>query len=448
MLPRSLRLDIAPVFAPLLYPHRYKGAWGGRGSGKSHHFAEQAVTKNIQPGTRGVCIREVQNTLKESVKELIETKIRQFELGSIMHPYESEIRTPGDGVIIFRGMQSMNAEQIKSLEGFDWAWIEEGQTLSHHSWKTLRPTLRKEGSEILASWNPRNRTDAIDQWFRKKPIHPDAVSAMANWRDNPHLTKILYDEMCFDFEKDSEEAEHIWEGAYGVDKGAILAKWVDRAHRQGRIHDRVRFDPKGAPIEISSDIGFRDTASWWFWQRKPGGFSLLFHIGDSGLDADEWIVELSKILDARDYPLGKIWLPHDARAQTFQSRHSAVERFLKHFGAMRVGIVEMTSKADRINAARTIIRKCEIHETACAEGIDGLNAWAFKYDQEKQTYSREPDHNWASHPADAFSYGCQVMETQPPPPPAEKSIKWWHQQTAAELFALDAPVADGETGGV
>lgn len=431
---QTLKVEVAPVFAPLLAPKRYKGAHGGRGSGKSHFFAEQLVLKSYRERTRAVCVREVQKDLKDSARQTVIDKIQKFGLGHEFGILDHEIRTPGDGLIIFRGMQSYNAESIKSLEGYDVAWVEEAQTLSDYSWDMLRPTIRKSQSEIWCSWNPRLRTDAIDKFFRKTP-HPDSVCVQANWRDNPWFPDVLFKEMRHDKFSDPEMAEHVWEGAYGIDQGAILARWVERAERAGRLNT-CKFDPNGLPIEITSDIGFRDTASWWIWQRHIGGYSLLAYHGDSGMDAGEWIDYWKADIEKRGWPLGKIWLPHDAKVKTFQSRESVIEQFLKAFGVGKCDIVPQSSKADRINAARTVINRCEFNASECEKGLDGLRAWVFEWNPDTQAFSREPLHNWASHPSDAFSYGCQVMQDAPAPVPDGKRTKWPEQQTAAEVFKL------------
>lgn len=73
----------------------------------------------MQPGTRGVCIREVQKSLKESAKRLIEDKIQEHQLGREFGVLEAQINTPGGGIIVFQGMQDHTSESIKSLEGFD-----------------------------------------------------------------------------------------------------------------------------------------------------------------------------------------------------------------------------------------------------------------------------------------------------------------------------------------
>jgi len=195
-----LKIPTARIFEPLLAPARYKGIHGGRGSGKSHFFGELLVeTCQAERGTSAVCIREAQKTLAQSLKRLIESKIAGLGLGHQFKVFSDKIATPGDGVLIFRGMQDHTADSIKSLEGFRIAWIDEAQSLSARSLSLLRPTIRAANSELWASWNPRRRSDAIDDFFRSKK--PDgAVIVNANWRDNPWFPAVLEQELRADFQ--------------------------------------------------------------------------------------------------------------------------------------------------------------------------------------------------------------------------------------------------------
>jgi len=148
----ALNLEAARVFKPLLGDHRYKGAWGGRGSGKSHFFANQAIAACIRNrGMRVVCVREIQRSLKESAKRLIEDKLAEHGLGEAhgFKVFREVIETPGGGIITFQGMSDHTAESIKSLEGFRLAWCEEAQSLSARSLALLRPV---KGAVVGLQW--------------------------------------------------------------------------------------------------------------------------------------------------------------------------------------------------------------------------------------------------------------------------------------------------------
>lgn len=194
--------------------------------------------------------------------------------------------------------------------------------------------------------------------------------------------------------------------------GAILGRYVEAADKEGRLCE-VAYDPQ-FPVEISSDIGFRDTATFWFWQPRPDGYALIDYDEDTGLDAEDWIERLK----AKPYTYGTIWLPHDAVAKTFATKRSVTEQFQAARFADRVNVVPNLSKADRINAARIVIPNCRFDRVKCKAGLDGLRSWSYEYNDETKTYSKEPKHDWASHPGDGYSYGAVVMrERQIPKPP-------------------------------
>jgi phage terminase large subunit len=223
-----LDIPTARVFVPLLKPARYKGAHGGRGSGKSHFFGGSLIERAVcQRGLRAVCIREVQKSLDESVKRLLEDKIAAMGVGSMFKPQESKIRTPGGGQIIFQGMQDHTAESIKSLEGYDIAWVEEAQALSKRSLQLLRPTIRKPGSELWFSWNPESQEDPVDVLLRGPHCPEDAIVVEANWRDNPWFTAELEEERARDQVAEDDDYGHVWEGEYlTISEARIFRKRV------------------------------------------------------------------------------------------------------------------------------------------------------------------------------------------------------------------------------
>ena len=223
----ELRIQTPEAFAPLLVPSRYKGAWGGRGSGKSHFFAELLVEQSIMRRVDAVCIREVQRTLNQSVKKLIEGKIEALNVGEYFEVQDKRIKSRNGGTTIFEGMQNHTADSIKSLEGFDVAWVEEAQSLSQRSLDLLRPTIRKPNSELWFSWNPSLETDPVDALLRGENPPPDAVVIKANYRDNPWLPDVLKSELEYDQRRDPDKFAHVWLGEYQRNSEArVFRNWT------------------------------------------------------------------------------------------------------------------------------------------------------------------------------------------------------------------------------
>ena len=257
----DLSIEVAEVFQPLLKPSRYKGAHGGRGSGKSHFFAGMAVVLCLQsPGSRIVCAREVQRALRDSVKLLVEDKIKEYKLENQFKLMYDHIRTPGGGVIVFQGMQDHTAESIKSLEGFDVAYLEEAHTITKRSLELLRPTIRKPGSQIWASWNPRLATDPIDVLLRGETPPPNTTVVESNWKDNPWFPDSLEDERSFDEITNPVRYGHIWDGEYEPqvvgalwDREMIIAGRVDAPPPLKRVV--IGVDPPTSSEEHADECG-------------------------------------------------------------------------------------------------------------------------------------------------------------------------------------------------
>lgn len=203
----------------------------------------------MNPDFKIVCIREIQKSLKFSAYSLIVAKIHAMGLTHMFNILLNEIRRIGGaGVCIFQGMQDHTADSIKSLEGFNIAWVEEAQSLSAKSLKMLRPTIRAPGSEIWFTWNPDQPEDAVDKFLRQFGDGDDeAVTVHVNYYDNPWLTEALRREMEWDKANSPEDFDHVWLGAYNTRSEA-------RVFRNWRIED---CEPApGEHLYYGSDWGF------------------------------------------------------------------------------------------------------------------------------------------------------------------------------------------------
>lgn len=286
------------------------------------------------------------------------------------------------------------------------------------SWAYLRPILAENNGWAIFNGSPRGRNHAWRSYLGAKKEPESFAQILPVSNTNVFTLEQLAKERRELINDYGEEyGQSLYEQEYdcsfeAANIGAILGRALVRAEAEGRISDEVIFDSEGSAIEISCDIGRRDATSVWFWQPCVGGFRIVDYDKDSGLDADEWCVRINERLGERK--LGRVWLPHDAKNKTFSAKHTAVEIFMSRFGPQRVGLTPDASKTDRINAARRVITRCKFNRTLCERGLDGLAAWSYVYDEERKEFSKEPDHNWASHDGDGFSYGALIMEEKEP----------------------------------
>lgn len=415
----TLRIETAEVFEPLLAPARYKGAWGGRGSGKSHFFAEMGVEDalaapgEIGEGLRMVCIREVQKDLTQSSKALIERKLQGFKLGEVQgfKIFKDVIVTPRDGIIIFKGMQDYTADSIKSLEGFHRAWWEEAQTASATSLSMLRPTLRVPGSQLWFSWNPRRKTDAVDAMLRGMALPTGSAVVKANWRDNPKFPATLEQERQDCLRLSPEQYDHIWEGGYAsVLEGAYFARSLAQARAEGRI-GAVAADPLltlRAFVDIGGTGARADAFVIWIAQFVGSEIRVLDYyeaVGQPLAAHLHWMRE-RKYTPARC----SFWLPHDGDTndKVFDVSYASALREADY----DVTVVPNQGKGaakQRIEAARRLFPSIRFNEATTQPGIDALG-WYHEKRDEARNVGLGPEHDWASHGADAFGLMCVAYE--------------------------------------
>lgn len=401
-----LKIKTAEVFEPLLHPARYKGAWGGRGSGKSHFFAEKLIDDALyEKGLLSVCIREIQKSLKESAHRLLTSKLNQLRLGEKdgFKVFNEKIQTPGDGVIVFQGMQDHTADSIKSLEGYNRAWVEEAQTLSRTSLTLLRPTIRAPQSELWFSWNPRRKADPVDIMFRQGEMPTGAVCVRANWSDNPWFPAELEQEQLDCLRDEPDQYNHIWEGGYiTVASGAYYAKHLTQARMDKRI-GRINADPL-LTIRLFCDIGGTgakaDAFTMWAVQFSGQYIILLdyYEVVGQPLSAHlAWMRE-------RGYTPARaqIWLPHDGDTQDRVYDVSYRSAFAE--AGYEVTVIPNQGKgaaSARIEACRRLFPRMYFNEPDVKGGLEALG-WYHEKKDEVRNIGLGPEHDFASHGADAF----------------------------------------------
>ena len=384
----------------LFQPHRYKVAYGGRGSGKSWGFARALLLQASNKPLRILCAREIQRSIRQSVHQLLTDQIQALGLGPFYEVLESEIRGINGSLFSFTGLANNTVESIKSFEGVQIVWCEEAQTISRKSWDILIPTIRKPDSEIWVSFNPNIDTDNTYQRFVVEPPE-NAKVVKVNWQDNPWFPQVLEDERQHSLKTNPDYA-NIWEGdcKAAVD-GAIYSNEIREAQEGNRI-TTVPYDPM-MKVHVVMDLGWNDSMSVILCQKGISDLRIIGYIEDDHRTLDSYSAQLKNL----SYNWGTMFLPHDGQSKDFKHGISAEEIMKKLGWDIRIvpkADIESGIKLARMNFHRIYFDKSAQRLVECLKN----------YRRSINSATNEPGaplHDEYSHGADAFRYLCTSIES-------------------------------------
>jgi phage terminase large subunit len=388
-LKRLLDIPVPAVFEPLLAPARYKGIYGGRGSGKSHFFADRLIDDSIaNPGLRTVCIREYQVSLEQSVKRLLEDKISEHKVSNQFRILNTHIETPGGGIIIFQGMQAHTAESIKSLEGYHRAWVEEAQNFSARSLKLLRPTIREKDSEIWFSWNPAKVTDPVDNFLRPTPP-PDAIVVKANYQDNPFFPDVLRKEMEWDRRRDPDKYQHVWLGGY-----------------EERSEARVFKNWKELEFETPANAAFMYGADWGY-SVDPSVLIRCYVVGRT-LYIDREVYKIGVEIDHLPELFDKVPGSRASRITADSARPETISYLQRHgFPKLEPAV----KGKDSVKEGVIFLQNFDIVvHPRCTHTIDELSSYSYKVDKRTEEIVTPPTlEDKKNHVIDSLRYAVERL---------------------------------------
>ena len=379
----------------LFTPSRYKVAYGGRGSAKSWSVARALLLQATTQPLRVLCTREVQKSIKQSVHKLLADQIQALGLGHFFEILETEIRGKNGSEFSFAGLASHTIDSIKSFEGCDRVWVEEGQAVSKRSWDVLIPTIRKPGSEVWITFNPELETDETYQRFVVTPP-PGAIVAQVNYSDNPWFPAELEAERLHCKQTDPKGYDNIWEGkCKPAVAGAIYYDEVANAEAAGRICN-VPYDPM-LKVHVVFDLGWNDAMAISLVQKNASEMRVIEYIEDSHKTLDHY----SSMLKEKRLNWGKVYLPHDGRNKDFKTGKSA-EEIMQALG-WGVAITPNMSIEDGIRMTRMVFPRLYFDKQKC----DRLIQCAKRYRRSINQQTNEPGaplHDEWSHGADNLRY--------------------------------------------
>lgn len=424
----ELPKKLIPVFDG---PADVRGAYGGRGSGKTRSFATMAAVKGYQLGMEGnsgiiLCARQFMNSLEDSSLEEVKRAILDYPFLASYYEVGDKYIKSKDGRIsfAFAGLDR-NIASIKSKGRLLLVWVDEAEPVTHAAWTTLEPTLREEGdgwcAELWVTWNPKRKTAAVEERFRQSD-DPLIRMTSLNWQDNPKFPAKLERQRLRDKQERPDQYDHVWGGDYEtVMEGAYFAASITQAREDGRI-GFVPADPL-MTVRLFADIGGTgakaDSFVFWVAQFVGREIRVLDHYEAQGQPLAAHLDWLRKSGYTPDK--AQIWLPHDG-AQHERMTDASYESALEAAG-YAVTVVPNQGRGaatQRVEAVRRVFPAVWVNEQKCQAGLDALGAYHEKRD-EKRGIGLGPEHDWSSHSSDAFGLMCISYEA---PRQKAKPIKY------------------------
>ena len=382
---------------------RWRCCYGGRGSGKTRSLALMTAVRGMELAKAGksgiiLCAREFMNSLADSSFEEIKQAILSNDyLAAFYDIGQNYIRTK-DGRInyAFAGLRR-NLDSLKGRGFIHICWIDEAETVSETAYQKLIPTVREEDSEIWVSWNPESKLSATHKRFRENTPE-DCKIVEINFKDNPWFPRVLNQERLEDKRKRPDSYGWIWLGEFlTYHDGAYYNLELMHARDEGRI-GVVKYDPR-LPVVTAWDLGFGDSTAIVFAQFHGAETRIIDFYENSGVGLDHY----ARVLQDKGYRYDQHILPHDVRVHDLGSGKSRYEVLLS-LGVNPITIAPQLQVDDGIQAVRSMLPSCWFDAENCDHLVEALRAYHREYDDQRLTWKGRPEHDWSSHPADAFRY--------------------------------------------
>lgn len=395
----NLTVALTPEFDEFLQPHRYKCAYGGRGSGKSWTIARLLVLKAYAEPVRILCSREIQKSIQDSVLQLLADQIDMLGLSDFFEVQKTQILGVNGSRFLFEGLRS-NITKIKSMEGINIVWAEEAESITKSSWDTLIPTIRTPGSEIWISFNPYDELDETYQRFVVAPP-PDCYTVKVNYLQNPWFPPELLKEAEYLKAQDVELYKHIWLGECLSNKeGAYWAQQLKQLDEQGHITS-VNIEAQ-LPVNTYWDLGVSDSTAIWFVQSFQNEIRVVDYYENHSQGLNHYIDYLQDWRAKNQCSYGQHFAPHDIRVREMTTGKSRLEVARKM--GINFQVVPNMPIQDGIQAARNILPRCWFDLDRCKHGLRALRNYRREWDEVKNVFKKQPLHDWSSHGADSFRY--------------------------------------------
>ena len=412
-----VQLDYLPraPFAPLHYrTQRWAGLVCHRRAGKTVACVNEIVARSIHTPKKNARYAYIAPFYRQA-KDVAWVYLKEAVQGIAVKVRESDLRVelPNGAWITLYGADNPNALRGLYLDG---VVLDEYGDCRPSLWaEVILPTLTDRKGWAIFIGTPKGKNHFYKIMMRAK--------AEAKWyhmilkaSDSGIIDQEELDEMRSQMTADqyAQELECSFEAAV---VGTYYADMIKIMEDNFSISPDVGIYDPNLPVSVSSDIGYTDSTALWFWQVTEAGPEMIDYYENDGKKLQHY----ADLLESKPYDYDKIYLPHDAKAATFQTGRSTIEQFIDL--GFPAKMVPKLAVQHGIEAARFMLPKIKINSVKCEQGVEALRAYRRSFNEITQAFGKVPFHDWSSNGADSFRYFSLVSKEALPENPKERNLQ-------------------------
>jgi len=391
-----MQINIPDKLIPLFTSKaRFNVVLGGRASSKSHSVARLLILKALKEKCLILCTRHIQKSIAASSYSLLVKIIHEYELNQYFTIVENEIRCNRTGAkFIFMGLWS-NLDNVRSLEGLNYIWLEEAAAIVPEAWRILIPTLRAEGSQFYITFNPESVDDEVYKMFILNQ-REDSLVIKINYDENPFLTDTIRKEIEYMRIKDPDLFDWVYGGNIrAMTEATILHNIV--------IHD-FEID-NSRQMFYGADWGHIDPTVLTQCYIYDNELFICREFYKTHLDPEQLKQEFLKI----EWIFGKNIIADSARPEIIKMLN-ATGRFM--FTGARKNIGQRQKEGNfKFSMAMFLkqFNKIHIHSTNCVNAAREFSKWSFVTDKNENILEIIEDK--MDHTCDSVIYSLERPAT-------------------------------------
>lgn len=275
-------------------------------------------------------------------------------------------------------------------------------------WNFLEPMLLENKGWAIFNTTPRGDNHAKDMYeaFKSNPAYYTSILTV---NDTGVVGRAQIDKLRAEGWPEELIQQEFYCSFEGAVHGAYYGDLLNELEKQGHI-TAVPYD--GATlVHTFWDLGLADMTSIWFVQFAGKEIRVIDYYEDHNKRVSDYA---DVLLNVKQYKYGSHNIPHDGAKRDIESLRS-YRQILTEAGLNNVRVHERTPSVHLgIMKTRAMLSRCWFDKEKCKDGIWCLKNYRRAYDEDRRSFKDVPEHDLASHGADAFRLLAETLGSYEP----------------------------------